>query len=214
MKYKDIREQVLKAILEATKLGLIHGTSGNISVRDKKENVVAITPSNTKYDTMTVEDIAIVDINGNQLEGKYKPSSETPMHTAVMRMREDVNAVVHTHSKYATVMSMRGEPLLRATVPSNMYYPIKTTTEFFPPGSEGLAKTAVEAIGEDGDVTLLKNHGLLATGGDIDSAMTCAIYTEECAEIGYLALTAGFDDFISEKYALFIRNIAKGGNAV
>ncbi len=214
IKYKKIREQVLQAALESNKLGLIHGTSGNISIRDSQDNVVAITPSNIAYEKMKVEDIAIVDINGEWLEGNFKPSSETPMHTAVLRLRNDINAVVHTHSKFATVMSMRGKPLLRATVPSNMYYPIVCTTKFFPPGSKELAQTAVEAIGKENDVTLLKNHGLLATGMDIDSAMICAIYTEECAEIGYLATIAGFDDFISEENAMSIRNMAKGGNAV
>ncbi|MCO8193280.1 MULTISPECIES: class II aldolase/adducin family protein [Anaerofustis] len=214
IKYKEIREQVLNAALRSNELGLIHGTSGNISVRDKEDNVVAITPSNIAYETMKVEDIAIVDINGKWIDGNFKPSSETPMHTAVLRRRDDINAVVHTHSKYATVMSMRCKQLPRATVPSNMYYPIVCTTEFFPPGSERLAQTAVDAIGMDNDVTLLKNHGLLATGCDIDSAMTCAIYTEECAEISYLASIVGFDDFISEEDALYIRNIAKGGNAV
>lgn len=214
IKYKEIREQVLQAALKSNELGLIHETSGNISVRDDKDNVVAITPSNIAYEKMKVEDVAIVDIDGNWIGGDFKPSSETPMHTGVLKMRRDINAVVHIHSKYATVMSMRGEQLPRATVPSNMYYPIVCTKEFFPPGSEELARTAIEAIGLSHDVTLLKNHGLLATGADIDSAMTCAVYTEECAEIGYLALLAGYDDFISEKSALFIRNVAKGGNAV
>ena len=126
MKYQEIRETVLAAIKQSNALGLIHGTSGNISMRDPKENVVAITPSGRDYDTMKAEDITIVDLNGNVVDGDYIPSSETPMHTAVYRARKDVNAVVHTHSLYATVMSMRLKDLDRATVPSNMYYPIHT----------------------------------------------------------------------------------------
>ncbi|MFZ7133514.1 MAG: class II aldolase/adducin family protein [Eubacteriales bacterium] len=213
MKYKEIREKVLEASLTSNKLGLIHGTSGNISMRDAHDPVIAITPSNIPYDQLTPEDISIVDLNGNILDGKYKPSSETPMHTAVFRARPDVMAVVHTHSLFATVMSMRMENLKRATVPSNMYYPIPTAP-FEMPGSEELAQAAVKTLGKDGDVTLLKNHGLLATGPSMDAAMTCAVYTEECAQVCYYAEAIGNNDYIPEKAALTIRACAKGGNAV
>jgi len=149
MKYQEIRETVLAAIKQSNALGLIHGTSGNISMRDPKENVVAITPSGRDYDTMKAEDITIVDLNGNVVDGDYIPSSETPMHTAVYRARKDVNAVVHTHSLYATVMSMRLKDLDRATVPSNMYYPIHTAP-FAMPGSEELAEKRSRSTGRAG----------------------------------------------------------------
>lgn len=215
MKYQEIRETVLAAIKQSNALGLIHGTSGNISMRDPKENVVAITPSGRDYDTMKAEDITIVDLNGNVVDGDYIPSSETPMHTAVYRARKDVNAVVHTHSLYATVMSMRLKDLDRATVPSNMYYPIHTAP-FAMPGSEDLAEKAVEALGGQGDVTLLQNHGLLATGATMDAAMTCAIYTEEDAQVGYYAALINMpeDSYIPEEAALVIRGVALSGRAV
>ena len=84
MEYYDIRHQVLSAIQEAVSLGLIHGTSGNIAVRDPASGNIAITPSGIAYATMTEEDIAIVNPDGKWLEGKFKPSSETPMHTSVL----------------------------------------------------------------------------------------------------------------------------------
>lgn len=207
IKYEKIRKQVLDAALKSNELGLIHGTSGNISVRDEKDNVIAITPSGISYQTMKVEDIALVDLDGNWIDGPYKPSSETPMHTAILKNRPDMNAVVHTHSKYATVMSMTGEPLPSATLPGCWYYPIKSTKTFYPAGTLGLAQSAVEGIGEDGDVVLLKNHGLIAGGKDIDAAMTCAEYTEECAEIAYLAKLVGFDDFIDEEGTQYMKSM-------
>lgn len=207
IKYEDIRRQVLEAALRSNELGLIHGTSGNISIRDEKDNVVAITPSGIPYQTMKVEDIAIVDLDGNWIDGPYKPSSETPMHTGILKNRPDMNAVVHTHSKYATVMSMSGEPLPSATLPGCWYYPIKCTTEFYPAGTQGLAQTAIDGIGKDGEVVLLKNHGLIACGKDIAAAMTCAEYSEECAEISYLARLAGFDDFIDEEGTQYMKNM-------
>lgn len=81
MKYETIRRQVLGAILDAAGMGLIHGTSGNIAVRDFQDNVIAITPSGRPYAGMTAEEIAVVDLEGHWLEGPYQPSSETPMHT-------------------------------------------------------------------------------------------------------------------------------------
>ncbi|HCI73038.1 MAG TPA: class II aldolase family protein, partial [Lachnospiraceae bacterium] len=76
MKYERIRTIVLNAIQQAVAEGLVKGTSGNIALRDDEEDVVAITPSGISYTGMTAEDIAIVDLNGNWLDGKYKPSSE------------------------------------------------------------------------------------------------------------------------------------------
>ena len=117
MKYEKIRKQVLEAILDAVDQGLIHGTSGNIALRDDEDDVVAITPSGIPYKGMTAEDIAIVDLNGKWLDGKYKPSSEVPMHTAVMRARPDVKATVHTHAMYATIMAMGDNPELKPITP-------------------------------------------------------------------------------------------------
>lgn len=215
MKYQYIREKVLEAVKQADALGLIHGTSGNISMRDAEEDVIAITPSGMAYDTLKPEDITVIDLNGNIVDGEYTPSSETPMHTAIFRARKDVRAVVHTHSLYATVMSMRLKDLDRATVPSNMYYPIHTAP-FAMPGSQELADEAVKALGEQGDVTLLQNHGLIATGQDMEAAMTCAIYTEEDAQVGYYAALLGVpeDSYIPEEAALKIRGIALSGRAV
>ena len=75
MKYEKIRKQVLEAILEAVDMGLIHGTSGNIALKDDEEDIIAITPSGISYNTMTAEDIAIVDMDGKWLEGPYKHTS-------------------------------------------------------------------------------------------------------------------------------------------
>ena len=97
MKYEKTRQTVLDAILDCVDMGLIHGTSGNIAMRDPDDDVVAITPSGIPYKGMTADQIAIVDLNGKWLDGPFKPSSETPMHTAVIRARKGINATVHTH---------------------------------------------------------------------------------------------------------------------
>ncbi|MDR1019436.1 MAG: class II aldolase/adducin family protein [Synergistaceae bacterium] len=214
MKYLEIRRAVLDAILESRTLGLIHGTSGNVSMRCGDETAAAITPSGIPYDGMKPEDISVVGISGGEwLDGPFKPSSETPMHTAIYRARADVAAIVHTHSLYATVMSMRPCPLDAATVPSCAYFPIQVVP-FALPGSAELADLASRVIGLGHDAILLRNHGLIAVGADMASALACAVYTEECAQVNYYAELIGYKNYIPEEQAEKIREAVKGGKAV
>ena len=169
IKYENLRKQVLDAILEAVEQGLITGTSGNIALRDDNEDIVAITPSGIPYKGMTVEDIAIIDLHGKWLDGNYKPSSEWPMHTAVLRARPDIRATVHTHAMFATIMAMGDHTELRPIVPFTM------------PGSDEVAEKVAQAIGEDGRAVLIKNHGMFCCGKNIKAAMAATEYTEEMA---------------------------------
>jgi L-ribulose-5-phosphate 4-epimerase len=189
MKYEKIRTQVLEAILEAVDLGLIKGTSGNIAVQDENEDVVAITPSGIAYKTMKAEDIAIVDLDGNWIDGPYKPSSETPMHTAVLRARKDIKATVHTHGMYATIMAMQDEELKPTTPPQAEFVPIRIVP-FTMPGSNDLAQIVVDTLG-DGRAVLLRNHGMFCCGKNIKAAMAATIYTEEMATTAYYAKLLG-----------------------
>lgn len=189
MKYESIRRQVLDALLEASGLGLIHGTSGNIAVRDFDNNIIAISPSGRPYKTMTWEDIAIVTLDGEWIDGPYKPSSETPMHTAVYRARGDVGATVHLHGLFSTVMAMDESELLPSTPPQAELAPIRVVP-FELPGSEALARRVAETLG-DGAAVLLKNHGSFCCGRDIASAMSAAVYTEEAAQTAWYATLLG-----------------------
>ncbi len=188
MKYEKIRKQVLEAILEAVDMGLIKGTSGNIAVQDENDEVVAVTPSGIAYKTMTASDIAIVDMNGKWLDGPYKPSSEVPMHTAVLRARSDIKATVHTHGMFATIAAMEGG--LQATTPPQSEFVPVNIVPFTMPGSDDLADLVVETLG-DGRAVLLKNHGMFCCGKDIKAAMAATIYTEEMAQTQYYAKVAG-----------------------
>lgn len=189
MNYEKIKMQVLEAILEAVDMGLIRGTSGNIAVRDPETGMIAITPSGIAYKTMKAEDIAIVDEEGKWLEGQYKPSSETPMHTAVLRARPDVNATVHTHGMFATVMAMSDEELRPITPPQAEFSPVRIVP-FIMPGTAELADAVVKTL-KDGRAVLLKNHGMFCVGKRIKEAMASAIFTEEMAEMTYHARLLG-----------------------
>ncbi len=189
MKYEKIRKQVLEAILDAVDQGLIKGTSGNISLRDDDEDVVAITPSGIAYNTMKAEDIAIVDMNGKWIDGPYKPSSEVPMHTAVLRARPDIKATVHTHGMFATIMAMGEEELKPTTPPQCEFVPVRVVP-FTMPGSSNLADIVVETLG-DGRAVLLKNHGMFCCGKDMKAAMAATVYTEEMATTAFYGKVFG-----------------------
>src|SRR3972149_9108257 len=91
--------------------GLTVGTSGNISLRlptRGKKQLLAITPSSLHYDTLDTEDIQIVDFNGKRVEGDLKPSMETPLHIGIYKARANVNAIIHTHSVYASALAVAG----------------------------------------------------------------------------------------------------------
>lgn len=187
--YENSRKIVLDAILEAVEQGLIHGTSGNIALRDEKDDVVAITPSGVSYKGMTYDQIAIVDLNGKWLDGPFKPSSETPMHTAVMRARKDVRATVHTHGMFATIAAMGGE-LLPITPPQCEFTPVGIVP-FTMPGSDDVAKAVAETLGQDLMSCVIKNHGMFCCGPNMKAAMAATVYTEEMAKTTYYAKLAG-----------------------
>ena len=214
MKYENIRRQVLDAILEAVEQGLIKGTSGNIAMRDDVDDVVAITPSAIPYKGMTLEDIAIVDLNGKWLEGNYKPSSEVPMHTAVMRARPDVKATVHTHAMNATILAMGDAEELRPITPPQCEFTPVRVVPFTMPGSDEVADKVVEALGEDGKAVLIKNHGMFCCGKNMKSAMAATEYTEEMAVTTLYAKLLGTYEPMPEEAVKKMKELIAADQAV
>jgi len=213
MKYENIRKQVLDAILEAVEQGLIKGTSGNIALRDDTDDVIAITPSGIAYKTMTAADIAIVDMDGKWLDGPYKPSSEAPMHTAVLRARKDIKATVHTHAMFATIMAMSDDEIKPTTPPQCEFVPVRIVP-FTMPGSDEVAEKVVEALGDDGRSVLIKNHGMLCCGKDLKAAMSAAIYTEEMAVTEYYARVLGTFNPMPEEAVRKMKELIAADQAV
>lgn len=212
MSCETIRRQVLDALHRAVDCGLIHGTSGNIAVRDFEANVIAISPSGREYGSMVYQDIAIVTPEGEWIDGPYKPSSETPMHTAVYRARADVGATVHVHGLFSTVMAMEGEQLPPSTPPQAEIAPIRIVP-FALPGSEELACRVVTAL-ENDRALLLKNHGSFCCGRTIEEALAAAIYTEEAAQTAYCAMLLGRFHPLGEEEIHGVKAILAAGRAV
>ena len=102
---EELKQEVLEANLCLPKYGLVVFTWGNVSAIDKSGKYVAIKPSGVEYDVLTRDDIVIVDLDGNVVEGKLNPSSDTPTHLELYRNFPNIKGIVHTHSRWATIFS-------------------------------------------------------------------------------------------------------------
>jgi L-fuculose-phosphate aldolase len=178
--------------------GLTTGSGGNISIYNRKKDLIAITASGLDYFETTIEDVIIVDIEGNIIDSKagLKPSSELGMHLMLYKNREDANAIVHTHSKFATAISCMGWDLKPVHYLIGFAgYDVKCA-KYATYGSKELAENALEAI-DDRNAVLLGNHGLLSLGTDVKRAFSTAEHLEFVSEIYYLTKTLGEPKLLS-----------------
>lgn len=106
-----LKEEVFKANMELPQRGLVTYTWGNVSAIDRHQNLVVIKPSGVSYETMKVEDMVVVDLDGNIIEGKYKPSSDTATHLELYKADPSIGGIVHTHSRMATSFAQAGRPI-------------------------------------------------------------------------------------------------------
>lgn len=192
------KEQVVRYGKKLIDRRLTTGSGGNISVYNREKNLVAISPSGLDYYETTPEDIVILDIDGNLVEGKHRPSSEAGMHLAFYKNRADVSGIVHTHSKFATAIACIGWELPAVHYLIGMAGHRVRCTEYATYGSDELAKKALETIG-DSNAVLLANHGLIALGEDVDRAFSTAEHLEFVSEVYYLTKTLGTPNILSDE---------------
>ena len=164
------------------KAGLTKGTGGNLSIFDRKNGHVAITPSGIDFFEIQPEDIVIIDVDGNVIEGNRVPSAEWAMHVMPYKYRDDIDAVIHAHTMYATVMAC-----LRQELPATHYMIAVAgenvrVAEYATYGSPELAKNAFEAM-KDRKAVILANHGILAGANDLLNAFNIIEEIEYCAEV-------------------------------
>ena len=105
---EELKEKVFHANLELVKHGLVIFTWGNVSAIDRETGLVVIKPSGVSYDDMKAEDMVVVDLEGKVVEGRLKPSSDTPTHVVLYKAFPEIGGVVHTHSTYATAWAQAG----------------------------------------------------------------------------------------------------------
>ncbi len=191
------REQVAQYARKALTRGLTRGTGGNFSILNRQAGLFAITPSGVEYETMQSADVVVLDLEGKTADGALRPSSEVEMHRLCYAARKDVNAVVHTHSTFATTLACMGREIESA------HYLVGwggTRVKLAPYrrfGTRELAEAAVETMGSDNAV-LLANHGLLCAGCDMAYAFNAAEEVEFAAELYYRCIAAGGGCLIPE----------------
>ena len=178
---KNIAE-IIDVSNEVYEKGLVSGKAGNISARF--EEVVAITPTLKSLYNLSQEDIVLVDMDANVLT-KGKPSSEVNMHLEIYKRRPDVQAIVHTHSPYATGFAFSNKKLKRLEGFGAIKLPYLSDIEYEKPGSDELAKSAGEGLGDE-DVLILKNHGVICVSDSLKEAMLLAVFVEETAKTQFI----------------------------
>lgn len=194
MTWEDTRTAIVDACRRLEAEGLVAGASGNVSVRlppaDGRE-LLAITPSAVPYRVLRQEQVLVIDLDGAVVEGDGVPSTETPAHLAVYRARPDVGAVIHTHSLYATALAVAGQevPRILDEQPVLLGGAVRLA-EYGTPGTEGLGRCIVEALG-DRRAVLLRNHGALGVGRDLEEALTVVALVERIAKVYTLARLLG-----------------------
>ena len=192
-RWQKEKELVLSTARDMVIRGLVIGTSGNVSMRlgQSGEELLAITPTSLPYHTLSPDDIQVVDFSGRSIEGSLAPSMETNLHIGIYQSRPDVNAVIHTHSVFASaaaVLSHEIPPILDEQV-SFLGGSIRCA-RYGLSGSQELADAVLAALG-DRSAALLRNHGAIGTGRNLPDAMTACELLEKTARIYLVVCSAG-----------------------
>jgi L-ribulose-5-phosphate 4-epimerase len=203
----SLKSQVANTAKEMARLGLVAHSWGNVSARVPKSSHIVITPSGLDYDRLNAEDMVIVNLKGNVLEGQFKPSVETPMHAAIYQNRSDVNAVVHTHSPFATCLAVVNKelPLIWVEQAAVLGSSIPVT-EYVAAGTHKLGEETVKKLGKKLQAVLLRSHSVVAVGQNLEEALKTASTVEGAAQIYVMSLLIGNPKAFSKEEAAQLRD--------
>lgn len=197
---ENLKQQVLAANLALPRHQLVTFTWGNVSAIDRKSGLVAIKPSGVAYEGMTANDMVLVDLDGRVVEGRWKPSSDTPTHLELYKAFPAIGGVVHTHSRWATTFAQAGMaiPAMGTTQADYFYGAVPCTRPMTGAEIQGeyekeTGKVIVETFsGADPmriPAALVYSHGPFAWGKDADEAVHNAVVLEEIAFMDWHAMT-------------------------
>ncbi|WP_304382226.1 L-ribulose-5-phosphate 4-epimerase [uncultured Duncaniella sp.] len=196
---EELKEKVYRANIDLVKHGLVIFTWGNVSSIDREKGLMVIKPSGVDYDVMTPDDMVVIDIRtGEKVEGKLKPSSDTPTHLALYRAWPEIGGVVHTHSTYATAWSQAGIdlPNIGTTHADYFHKAIPCTPDMTEPEvtNDYELETGNVIIKRFEDMNpmhtpgvLVKNHGPFSWGKDPHDAVHNAVVMEQVAKMAFIA---------------------------
>lgn len=195
----NLKKEVFDANIDLVKHGLVIFTWGNVSAIDRESGLVVIKPSGVSYDVMKAEDMVVIDLEGNVVEGNLKPSSDTPTHLVLYKSFPNIGGIVHTHSTYATAWSQAGSDIPNIGTTHADYFKDSI------PCTRAMTKAEVEgeyeletgnviverfsAMNEDyTPAVLVDNHGPFAWGKDAHDAVHNAVVLEQIAKMAYISL--------------------------
>lgn len=207
---ENIKERVLKANLALKENGLIKLTWGNVSEIDRQSGYVVIKPSGVSYDNMTAEDMVVVDLDGNKIEGSLNPSSDTPTHLELYRRFPSIGGITHTHSSWATIFAQCGReiPALGTTHADTFYGAVPCTR---PMTAEEIAgnyeletgKVISELFDDEKakqiGAVLVYSHGPFTWGKDAASSVENAVILEEVAMMAWHTIALSPDAAIQQE---------------
>ena len=194
---EQLKQQVYEANLQLPQYKLVTFTWGNVSAVDRENKMMVIKPSGVTYDFMKPEDMVVIDlVTGEKVEGKYKPSSDTPTHLALYRAFPDIGGIVHTHSRWATIFSQAGKsiPPLGTTHADYFYGEIPCTrkmskAEITGSYEEETGNVIIESFASLDPVAvpsvLVHSHGPFSWGVDASEAVHNAVVLEEVAMMAW-----------------------------
>ncbi len=182
------KTQLVKAAADSENSGLCKHKTGNLSIINREEGYIVITPSGLSKSKLIPEDLIVTDLDGKILENikNNKPSIELPMHLACYSKRQDIESIVHTHSTYATAFSVRAMEIPPVATEAVFYGSKTVVIPYGKPGTKELANT-VKKYMADSDALLLEKHGVIALGKEVEETLLKAKYIEEVAKVASIA---------------------------
>ncbi|MDA3813798.1 MAG: class II aldolase/adducin family protein [Candidatus Cloacimonetes bacterium] len=205
MLFEEIRNNIASLGKEIAASGFNLGTWGNISARIDDDHF-AITPSGIAYETITAEDIIVIDLAGNIIKGNKKPSIELPLHSAIYKAKKNIKAIIHTHSVCCTAFAIARKPI--PAVCEDMIQIVGgqvEVAEYFLPGSNELALSAITAL-KGKTACILANHGLLTAADTLDEAYKISQIVEKSAQAVIYANSMGGAIELSQSDVDFMRD--------
>ncbi len=195
---QELKRQVYEANMLLPKYGLVTFTWGNVSAIDRESGLFVIKPSGVEYESMKPEDMVVMDLNGNRVEGKLRPSSDTPTHLELYKAFPEIGGIVHTHSSYATSWAQAGRsipcygtthadyiygevPCVRCLTKEEIDEAYETNTGKLIVSEFKRSKKEIMAV----PAVLCKNHGPFTWGKDAKDAVHNAVVLEEVAKMAY-----------------------------
>lgn len=190
MLLENERLEIIKYGKKLVDTNLTKGTGGNLSIFDREKKLMAITPTGIDFYEIEPEDIVIMNLDGDVVEGKRLPSSEWEMHLLQYKTRDDIDAVIHAHTTYLTVFACLRKPLIATHYMIAVAGKDVKCADYATYGSHELAVNATEAM-KGRKAVILANHGILAGANDLLNAFNIIEELEYCAKIDIFANSIG-----------------------